>query len=182
MRWGSLSCAVALFLFAQSGSSAETRSGPGKSDHEHVAPESQKKHKARGADSAQRVLERARALVREGREYQVVVIDPELAADPERVRSLDAFTVREDDGRLRPRIYINGESAIIQEATRGNDFYISVLAAVIVHEIEHLRGGNEQTARLAEMRFFQTLIAQGRIARSDGQRYLDLLEHQPAAR
>lgn len=130
--------------------------------------------------SAQHVVERARALVPGPQPYAVVLIDPELAGDPAAVRRLDAFTVREKDGHLRPKIYVNRDSAIMQQAMHGDDFYVSVLAAVIVHEIEHLKGADEPSARAAERRFFEGLIAQGHVALSDGLRYLDLLRRQPA--
>jgi hypothetical protein len=142
------------------------------------APPEVHEGKSVAAASAQRALERARALVPLQQPYAVVLIDPDLAGDPDAVRRLDAFIVRENDGRLRPKIYVNRDSAIMQQATHGNDFYVSVLAAVIVHEFEHLNGGDEQSARAAERRFFEGLIAQGHVARSDGLRYLDLLRRQ----
>jgi hypothetical protein len=131
--------------------------------------------------AAKRVLEQARALVADAEARDIVLIDPELAADPAAVRRLDAFTVREEDGRLRPKVYINVESEIVQEAARGDDFYVSVLAAVIVHELAHLEGADEAEARQAERRFFEDLIVRGRVDRIHGKRYLALLRGQPNA-
>ena len=130
------------------------------------------------ASAARRIIEKACAVIPDRPAYEIVLVDPELAGDPAAVQRLDAFTVRDVDGRLRPKIYINEQSAILQEAIRGNDFYVNVLAAVIVHEIEHLKGGSETAARYAERRFFEGLVAKGHVAPADGQRYLALLrEH-----
>jgi hypothetical protein len=50
-----------------------------------------------------------------------------------------------------------------------------VLAAVIHHEVQHLRGASESEARRAEWEFFQSLVARGRIAFDSGGDYLQLL-------
>jgi hypothetical protein len=51
-----------------------------------------------------RAVEAALGLVPSSPRYQVVIIDPDLAAEPAAVRRLDAFTVRDTDGRLRPKV------------------------------------------------------------------------------
>jgi hypothetical protein len=127
------------------------------------------------ATSERDAIESARALVRGGQAYDILIIDPELAADPAAVRRLGAFTVRDANGRMRPKVYMNGESSILQRAARGERFYVKVLAAVLVHEIEHLKGASESVARVAERLFFSDLVAQGLIEESDGLRYLALL-------
>lgn len=111
--------------------------------------------------------------------YAIVVIDPEGVPDSAAVRQVEAFTVLEADGTVRPKIYINRESPILRAAAR-SDFYRKVLAAVIVHEATHVTGGSEQAAGAAELRFFTGLIAQGLVPAEDGLRYLALLRRGAA--
>ena len=68
------------------------------------------------------------------------LIDPDLAADPEALRRLDAFLVREANGKIRQVIYLNRRAAIVENALAGKDVDVAILAAVISHEQEHLRG------------------------------------------
>ena len=79
--------------------------------------------------------------------------------DSAAVRRLDAFTVREEDGSMRPKVYLNRDAFVVREAVKGTDFYVKVLAAIVVHEAAHLSGGSEADARRAESRFFADLIA-----------------------
>jgi hypothetical protein len=127
------------------------------------------------ADAERRAVAAALELVPRRSAYEVVIIDPDHVADAAAIRRLDAFTVREPDGRLRPTVYLNRESSLLREAAGGVDFSLKALAAVIVHEIAHLDGGSEQTARAAERRFFEDLVARGLVAQLDGMRYLSLL-------
>ena len=131
-----------------------------------------------GSAAERRALEAAKALIRERVRCPVVLIDPELAPDPEAIRRLDAFIVTEDDGRLRQKIYVNRESALFQHAADGDDFSIKVLAAVLVHETAHLAGQKEPEARVAEQRFFSDLIAAGAIPEHEGLRYLAQMRQQ----
>jgi hypothetical protein len=110
--------------------------------------------------------------------YPIVIIDPESVPDTTAVRQLDAFTVRETDGTLRSKIYINQESVVLQNAVKGVDLYRKVLAAVIVHEATHLAGGSEAAAREAELQFFGALVAKGLVPREEGLRYLELLRQR----
>src|SRR3954453_23945117 len=105
----------------------------------------------------------------------VSIIDPEAVPDPAAVRRLDAFTVKEPDGSLRRKIYVNRESEVLREAMKGNDLYLKVLAAIIVHESAHLSGASEDRAQTAENAFFASLVARGLVNPSDGQRYLAAL-------
>jgi len=99
------------------------------------------------AAAERRAVEAALALVPVRSRYEVVIVDPDLAPDSGAIRRLDAFTVIEPDGRVRPKVYVNRESKILEEAARGADFYVKVLAAVIVHEIAHLDGGSERSRK-----------------------------------
>ena len=123
-------------------------------------------------------LERAMELLPKRLTVPVRLIDPELAAEPEAVRPLDAFVIREAGGRIRQVIYLNQRSSLVQRAVSGGRFNLAVLAAVIRHEQEHLRGGTEADARRAEVAFFQSLILDGRVAADEGLVYLrDLSKH-----
>jgi hypothetical protein len=124
-------------------------------------------------------LQRALRLVRVDPSVRVVLIEPELAPDPEALRSLDAFTVRQIDGTLRPVIYVNRRSPIVQAGASGSDFYVKVLAAVIHHEARHLEGASESEACRAEMEFFRSLVARGDVPSVAGLAYLQLLARRP---
>ena len=108
-----------------------------------------------------RLLERALTLLPQRAAVAIRLIDPDLTADPEAIRRLDAFLVRERDGRIRQVIYLNRRSAVVENAMRGRAIDIAILAAVIRHEQEHLRGADEQQARLVERDFFQGLMLAG---------------------
>lgn len=123
-----------------------------------------------------RALERAIRLLPARLDVPVRLIDPELAADPEAIGRLDAFIVREPGGGLRRVIYLNRRSAIFERALVGADLDVAVLAAVIHHEREHLRGAAEPEARRSEREFFHSLIRAGRVPVDEGLRYLTDLE------
>jgi hypothetical protein len=126
-------------------------------------------------------LQRALRLVRVDPAVRVLLIEPELAPDPEALRSLDAFTVRQADGTLRPVIYVNRRSPIVQAGASGSDFYVKVLAAVIHHEARHLEGASESEACRAEREFFRSLVARGDVPSEAGLAYLQLLARRPDA-
>lgn len=130
-----------------------------------------------GPATERAALERVIDLLPRDLSYPLVVIDPEGVPDSRAVRHLDAFTVRENDGSMRPRIYLNRESFVVREAVKGTRFYVRVLAAIVVHEGAHLAGGSEADARRAESRFFADLLARGMVTPEEGDRYLALL-HQ----
>lgn len=135
---------------------------------------------SRGGTGRERsAIEAAQRLVPRSTAYQIVIVDPDLAGDPDAIRRLDAFTVRESDDRIRQKVYFNRESQLLQQAAGGADFYVKVLAAVIVHEIAHLKGQGEIAARRVEKEFFERLIADGLVSSGDGLRYLTLLRNQP---
>lgn len=123
-----------------------------------------------------RAVERALKLLPERPSVPIRVIDPDLAADSEAVRKFDAFLVEEKDGRVRQAIYLNGESAVVRNAIRGRAIDIAILAVVIRHEQEHLRGAKEPEARRAEQDFFRRLIKDGRVPVDEGVAYLNVLQ------
>jgi hypothetical protein len=125
-----------------------------------------------------RVLERALKLLPQLPDTPVRFIDPELAPDPDAIRRVDAFLVRDLDGTIRQVIYLNRRSSLVEKALAGKDIDIAILAAVIRHEVEHLRGCGEREARNAEREFFQHLMFVGHVPLNDGLAYLaDLEQH-----
>ena len=129
---------------------------------------------ARGAEA--RVIERAIRLLPARPDVPVRMIDPELAPDPGAIRRLDAFMVREPDGKVRRVIYLNRRAAIVDNAMTGQDLHVAILAAVIHHELAHLQGAGEPEARRSEREFFQSLVFGGRVPVDLGMRYLGDLE------
>lgn len=123
-----------------------------------------------------RTLERALSLLPQRSMVPVRLIDPDLAADADAIRRLDAFLVRESDGRTRPVIYLNRSSPLVENAMRGRAIDIAILAAVIRHEQEHLRGADEPQARRAERDFFQGLMLAGHVGVDEGMAYLANLQ------
>jgi hypothetical protein len=122
-----------------------------------------------------RVLQRALRLVRLDSGITARLIDPDLAAEPDAVRRLDAFVVREPGGELRPVIYVNCRSQIVQQAAAGTDAYVIVLAAVLHHEAQHVKGATEDDARRAEAEFFRSRIRHGDVSPAVGEAYLEML-------
>ena len=123
-----------------------------------------------------RLIERAVKLLPEAPKVPVRLIEPDLTPDPEALRTLDAFLVREKDGKVRQVIYLNRRTAIVENALAGRDVDVAILAAVIGHELEHLRGGSERQARRAERDLFQRLIFVGKVPVAEGLAYLADLE------
>jgi len=123
-----------------------------------------------------RLIERAVKLLPEPPAVPVRLIDPELTPDPAALRKLDAFLVREPNGKVRQVIYLNRRTAIVDNALTGKDVDVAILAAVIRHELEHLRGGGEREARRAERDLFQRLIFVGKVPVAEGLAYLADLE------
>lgn len=123
-----------------------------------------------------RTLKRALELLPERPTVPVRLIDPDLAADPDAIRRLDAFLVRERDGRIRQVIYLNRRSSVVENAIRGRTIDIAILAAVIRHEQEHLRGANEDQARRTERDFFLRLVQDGRVPVDEGLAYLEVVQ------
>jgi len=160
------------------GTQSESEGGREASRAPHARATSNESSRDR-SQAERHALDGAKALIRTALRYPVVLIDPELAPDPEAVRRLDAFIVTEQDGRLRQRIYLNRESALFQRAADGDEFSVKVLAAVLVHEMAHLAGHREPEARIAEQRFFSDLIARGAVGEADGLRYLAQLRQRP---
>jgi hypothetical protein len=125
--------------------------------------------------AARRVLQRAMRLVGLDPSITARLIDPDLAADPDSVRPLDAFVVREPGGEFRRVIYVNCRSQIVQRAAAGTDAYVVVLAAVLHHEAQHVNGANEADARLAEAEYFRSRVRRGDVSPAVGDAYLELL-------
>jgi hypothetical protein len=117
-------------------------------------------------------------LVPDGRRLTIRTVDPDVTGDPAAVRQLDAFVVRERDGALRQVVYLNCRSPMFEAAARGSDFYIKVLAAVILHEQCHLEGLDERAAAAAERSFFAALVRDGLVPAAEGLAHLKLMEQK----
>jgi hypothetical protein len=130
-----------------------------------------------------RALDRAVGLAGLDAGIRAVLIEPDLAPDPEPLRALDAFVVRERNGALRPIIYVNRRSEIVRQAADGSRLYGLVLAAVLHHEARHLAGASEADARHAELEHFRRLLARHDRPgepdlRDPARRYLERLARQ----
>jgi hypothetical protein len=68
------------------------------------------------------------------------LIDAEFTPDPDAIGRLNAFLVREPRGGVRPVIYLNRRSDVVAKAALAGDTDVAILAAVIHHEMAHLRG------------------------------------------
>jgi hypothetical protein len=123
-----------------------------------------------------RLIERALKLLPEPCAVPVRLIDPELTPDPDALRKLDAFLVKEPNGKVRRVIYLNRRTALVDNALIGKDVDVAILAAVIRHELEHLGGGSEREARKAERDLFQRLIFVGKVPVAEGLAHLADLE------
>jgi hypothetical protein len=133
---------------------------------------------AGGASPEAKALARALRLLPQRPSVSIRLIDPDLAADGDAIRRLDAFLVREPDGTVRQAIYLNRRSQMMEKAIGGRDIDVAILAAVIRHEMEHLRGGGEKEARRVEREFFQSLVFAGKVPTDEGLAYLrDLAQH-----
>jgi hypothetical protein len=106
-----------------------------------------------------RALAQAASLVELAADVRTRLIEPELAPDPEPLRRLDAFVVRETNGRLRRTIYVNRGSDLVRQAAGGSRLHVLLLAAVLHHEAQHLAGASEPEARRAELELFRSLLA-----------------------
>jgi hypothetical protein len=131
------------------------------------------------AAALRRIIARATELAALPATIRVQAVDPELAPDPAAVHGLDAFVVREQDGRLRQVIYLNAASDLLRSSVDGSDIHLHLLAAVLVHEAHHLAGASEPEARRAEKAFIETLVAQRRLPPSLTRRYLEELSAWP---
>jgi hypothetical protein len=135
--------------------------------------------RAEGTSPEARAIAQALALLPSPIDVPVVPIDPELSAQPEALRGLDAFIVREDDGRARRVIYVNARADIVRRAVKGSRLFLAVLASVLHHEHQHLQGRDERSARRSERLLFEALMARGAVDAREGTRYLRALERQP---
>jgi hypothetical protein len=90
----------------------------------------------------------------------VTVVQPgELPTLSEQVNYLRAFRLR-TAGQLDPAIYVVRTSAMFQSAERGFAPDIVLVAATILHEMQHAvgDGSDERGALLTEMRFVRSYV------------------------
>lgn len=82
----------------------------------------------------------------------------------------DAFI--EKDGRV---VYINRQSEVLRGARQGSSLYVCMLSAIIWHEMAHIDGADEDHAQRQEEGLWKRFMAEGRVDRVTGLRYLKLM-------
>jgi hypothetical protein len=95
----------------------------------------------------------------------------------EHLLTLDAFILRDSSV-----IYVVQQSDLLQRARSGARTYCAMLAAVLWHEMSHLAGADERTARQAEEDLWTAMVRDGVVERRIGLRYLQALRKRPSDR
>jgi hypothetical protein len=73
-------------------------------------------------------------------------------------------------------VYLVRQSDTVQRAMKGPGIFDYALAITIWHEMAHIDGGDEATARLAEEQLWTEFVVAGRVDRVRGMQYLALLK------
>jgi hypothetical protein len=73
-------------------------------------------------------------------------------------------------------VYLVRQSDTVQRAVKGPGIFDYALAITIWHEMAHIDGGDEATARLAEEQLWTEFVVAGRVDRVRGMQYLALLK------
>lgn len=89
----------------------------------------------------------------------------------ENLLQLDAFIIRD-----QKVVYLIKQSAVLQAARRGAQFFDYMLAAIIWHEMAHIGGADERGAQKYEQDLWTTFIRDERVERIAALRYLDALQ------
>jgi len=87
---------------------------------------------------------------------------------------LDTFVTR--GGAV---VYVLRHSALLQGACRDSDFHRLALAAAIWHELAHIDGADERTARIREQELWTSFVRDERVDDVTALRYLSALTKQP---
>ena len=109
---------------------------------------------------------------------------------PQRVAVIDAADASVDARRTLLRldtfvtkggavVYVLRHSALLQGACRGSDFHRLALAAAILHELAHIDGADERTARIREQELWTSFVRDQRVDGTTGLRYLSALAQRP---
>jgi hypothetical protein len=113
----------------------------------------------------------------------VAVIDANEAKPgvTETLLKLDAFTLRSDAATMDRSgvVYLVKQSAVLQGAAKGSQFYEHVLASIIWHEMAHLDGADERGARRAEEQLWIRFVRDGVSDQLTALRYLNALTKRP---
>jgi hypothetical protein len=107
---------------------------------------------------------------------RVAVIDATRARPDVRPRllGLDAFIVVDS-----PVVYVVRQSLLLQGARQRSAVHVHALAAVLWHELAHVDGADERTARRAEQALWTTFVRDQRIDGVAALRYLKALADRP---
>ena len=76
-------------------------------------------------------------------------------------------------------VYLVRQSDTLQRAMKGPGIFDYALALTIWHEMAHIDGADEATARRAEEQLWTEFVVAGRVDRVRGMRYLTLLKNRP---
>ena len=113
-----------------------------------------------------------------------------LPRPPEKVVMIDADTngqslhdkLQHVEGFVNPGkrvVYLVRQSDTLQRAMKGPGIFDYALALTIWHEMAHIDGADEATARRAEEQLWTEFVLAGRVDRVRGMRYLALLKDRP---
>jgi len=110
------------------------------------------------------------------RPEHVLVIDVTQAKPKDRghLLKLQAFILR--DGRA---VYLTKHGDVLRAALRGSRFHEYMLATVIWHEMAHLEGGDEASARRCEEELWIRFMLSGAVDRDLALPYLAALRKRP---
>ena len=76
-------------------------------------------------------------------------------------------------------VYVLRHSALLQGACHDSDFHRLALAAALWHELAHIDGADERTARIREQQLWTSFVRDQRVDGTTGLRYLTALAQRP---
>ena len=107
---------------------------------------------------------------------KVVVIDADISGRSlhDKLQHVEGFVIRGE--RI---VHLVRQSDTLQRALKGPGIFDYALAITIWHEMAHIDGADEATARRAEEQLWTEFVVAGRVDRVRGMRYLTLLKNRP---
>ena len=106
---------------------------------------------------------------------KVVVIDADISgrALHDKLQHVEGFVIHGE--RI---VHLVRQSDTLQRALKGPGIFDYALAITIWHEMAHIDGADEATARRAEEQLWTEFVVAGRVDRVRGMRYLALLKNR----
>lgn len=107
---------------------------------------------------------------------KVVVVDADTGGQSlhQKLQHVEGFAV---NGKRV--VYLVRQSDTLQRALKSQGIFDYALALTIWHEMAHIDGADEATARRAEEELWTEFVVAGRVDRVRGMRYLALLKNRP---